>query len=77
MAHLKMVKVGGGASWLSWLGIDFSSSHDLMVHEFKPRTRLSAVSTEPASNPLSPPLSGPPQLTFSLSKINTHFLKNG
>ena len=34
--------------------------HDLTVHEFEPLTGLSAVSAEPASDPLSPSLSAPP-----------------
>ena len=43
-----------------------------MVHEFEPRVRLPAVSTEPTSDPLSPSLSAPPLLTLSLSlsKLN-------
>ena len=57
---------------------DFSSGHDLTVREFKPHMGLSALSTEPTSDPpLSLPL--PPthrlSLSLSLSKINTHFLK--
>ena len=35
---------------------DFSSGHDLTVHEFKPPIGLSAVSVEAASDPLSPSL---------------------
>ena len=40
--------------------------------EFKPRIRLSAVSAEPAFDPLSPNLSAPPplMLSLSLSKIS-------
>ena len=52
---------------------DFSSDRDLMVHEFEPRIRLCAASTEPASDPLSPSLSAPCLLALSLSfclKIN-------
>ena len=48
--------------------LDFGSGRDLEVREFEPRVGLSAVSTEPASDPLSPSLSAPPLL--SLSKIN-------
>ena len=50
----------------------FSSGHDLTVSEFEPPIRLSGVSTEPASDPLSPSLSAPPLLehSLSLSKIN-------
>ena len=49
---------------------DFGSVYDLTVHEFKPHMGLSAVSMEPALNPLSPSLSAPPSL--SLLKINKH-----
>ena len=46
-------------------------------HEFEPRIGLSAVSTKPTSDPLSPSLSAlPPLLSLSsLSKINKHFKK--
>ena len=37
---------------------------------------LTAQSLEPASDSLSPSLSAPPLLVFSLSKVNKHF-KNG
>ena len=37
--------LGGSVSKAS----DFGSAHDLAVHEFKSRIRLSAVRTEPAS----------------------------
>ena len=51
---------------------DFDSGHGLTVCEFVPPIGLSTVSTEPASDPLSPSLLAPPQL--SLSKIiNKHF----
>ena len=47
---------------------DFGSGHNLMVHEFQPRIiGLSAVSTVPASDPLSPSLSASPRLAGSLS----------
>ena len=59
---------------------DFSSGHGLEVPEFEPHSiGFSAVSTEPASGPLSPSLSAPPcsharalslSLSLSLSKIN-------
>ena len=39
---------------------DFSPGRDLMVPGFKPRVALAAVSTEPASDPLSSSLSAPP-----------------
>ena len=65
----------GAPGWLSRLSIHllFSLGDDLMVHEFKPCIGLSAVSTEPTSDPLFPPLSVPPPLAcvqflfFSLS----------
>ena len=48
--------------------LDFSSGHDLLVREFKPHhIRLSAVSIEPASDPLSPSLC-PSPCSFFLSK---------
>ena len=53
----------------------FSSRHDLMVCESEPHMGLSAVSVEPASDPLSPSLSAFP-LTHSLSKINIKKKKN-
>ena len=40
--------------------LDFSSGHDLTVHEFKLCIGLSAVGAEPALAPLSPSLSAPP-----------------
>ena len=64
---------------------DFSSGHDLAVHEFGPHTGLCADSSGPWSllQILCFPLSAPPPLahahahalSFSLSKINKH-LKN-
>ena len=45
--------VGGSVGWAS----DFGSGHNLMVLEFEPRIRLCAVSSQPASDPLSPSLS--------------------
>ena len=50
---------------------DFGSGHDLVVREFEPRVGLAAVSTEPASDLLSPLLSAPPPP----SKMNTCFKK--
>ena len=38
--------------------LDFSSGHDLTVHEFEPH--ICAVSTEPAWDSLSPRLFAPP-----------------
>ena len=51
---------------------DFSSGHDLTVREFEPHIGLTAVSPELAWDPLSSPLSAPPQLAhaLSLTKIN-------
>ena len=57
---------------------DFGSGHGLAVREFEPHVRLSAVSTEPALDPLAPSLSVPPllfSLSLSLSKINKHLKK--
>ena len=51
--------------------VDFSSDHDLMVHEFEPRVRLRADSMEPAWDFLSPSLSAPPCYSLCLSfRIN-------
>ena len=56
--------------WGTWVAqsvkhptLDFSSSRDLTVHEFKPRVRLSTVSTEPALDPLSRSLPFPHSLS--------------
>ena len=55
--------------WHRQLNVDFSSGRDLAVREFKPCIGLFAVSTQPASDPLSPSLPAPlPTLSFSLSK---------
>ena len=54
---------------------EFGSGHDLMVHELQPYIGVSAVSPEPALDPLSPSFSlHLPLLTVSLSpsKINKH-----
>ena len=45
---------------------EFGSGYDLTVHEFKRYVELSAVSTEPASDLLSPSLPAPPQLVLCL-----------
>ena len=52
--------------------LDFGLGHDLTVCEFKPRIRLSALSTELTLDALSPSCSALPMLVFSLSlsKIN-------
>ena len=54
------------------LTLDFSSSHDLMVCEFKPHVGLYADSAEAAGDSVSPSLSDPPPFMLSLpvSKIN-------
>ena len=46
------------------------------VREFESHIGLSAVSTDPASGPLSPSLSDPPLLTCALSLKNKHFKKS-
>ena len=51
--------------------LDFSSGHDLTVHEFEPHIGLSAVSTEPPSDPLSLSLSATSLLMLSLSQKET------
>ena len=59
------MQVLGAPGWLSQLRSDFGSGHDLMVRGLEPHIGLSAVSAEPASDPLSPSLSAPPLLTLS------------
>ena len=66
------------AQLIKRLTLNFSSGHDLTIREFEPHKGLSAVSWEPALDPLSSSLSAPPPLTLALSlslsqKIN---LKN-
>ena len=39
-----------------------------MIHRFEPHVGVSAVSTEPAWDPLSPSLSAPPPLVRALSQ---------
>ena len=63
--------------WGAWLAqsvegptLDFSSGHDLMVHEFKPHIRLCADSVEPAWDSLFPSLPLPLPRPYALSKIN-------
>ena len=48
------------------LTLAFGSGHDLTVHETEPHSGLCAVSVEPAWDSLSPSVSAPPLLTFSL-----------
>ena len=55
-------RLGGSVAFVS----DYSSGHDLMVHGFKPRSRLSAVSTEPALDPVSRSLCPSPTCAHSL-----------
>ena len=66
--------MGGGGTWVAQsvehLTLGFSSGHDLMVREFEPHMGLSAVSTEPALDPLSPFISAPPLLCLSFSLKN-------
>ena len=66
-------------NWGTWVAqsvkvSDFSSGHDLTVCEFESHVGLSAVNSEPTSDPLSPSLSTPSLLSFalciSLSRIN-------
>ena len=56
------------------LTLDFSSGHDITVHEFEPHIGLCADSAEPAWDPLSPSLSASPLL--SLSKIKNKNIEN-
>ena len=51
-------RLGGSVGEVS----DFGSGRDLIAREFEPRIRLSAVSTEPASHPLSSSFSALPLL---------------
>ena len=55
--------LGSSVGWTS----EVDSSHDLPALEFEPHIGLSAISTEPTSDPLSPSLSAPPLLALSLS----------
>ena len=58
--------LGGSVSWTS----NFGSGHDLTVCESETCIRLTAVSMELSTDPLSSSLFAPPLLIFSLSKIN-------
>ena len=66
----------GALGWLSRLGVDFSSGHDLTVCEFGPTlgSELAAQSLEPASDSVSLSLSLCPSpvcvVSLSLSEIN-------
>ena len=59
---------------------NFRTGHDLAVCELEPHIWLSAISIEPALDPLSPSMSAPPllvpSLCLSLSKVINIFLKN-
>ena len=59
----KIEEEKGAPGWLSQLSVH----HDLTAHEFEPHNRLSAVSTEPSSDTLSPSLSLCPSPAHSLS----------
>ena len=62
----------GAPGWRSRLSIDFSSGHDLAVHEFEPRVMLWADGSElePASDSVSPSLSAPPLFMLCLCLKN-------
>ena len=62
----------GMPGWLSRLSVqlDFSSDHDLTVHDLEPRVRLCADSAEPAWDAFSQSLSALPLHALSLSKLN-------
>ena len=56
------------AQLINRLTLDFGSGHDLMIGEFKPLMGLRADRVEPVWDSLSPSISAPPLLTFSLSQ---------
>ena len=56
--------------------LDFSSGHDLVVHEMEPYIGVCADSEEPAWDSLSPSLSSPPLLTLSLPQSKYINIKN-
>ena len=68
------IKCLGQGAWVTQLvkhlTLGFGSGHDLTICEFESHNGLSAVSIEPASDPLSPSLSAPPQLMCMISRIN-------
>ena len=67
--HSSERRLGGSVSWVS----NFSSGHDLAVHESSPASGsvLTAQSLELATDSVSPSLGSPPLvLCLSLSKIN-------
>ena len=60
--------------WVKCLALDFSSAHDLMLHEFKSLIGLCADRAQPAWDSLSPSFSAPLLLSLSLSQ-NKYTLK--
>ena len=56
--------------------VDFVSGHDFMFHEFKPCTGITAVTEEPASDPLSLSLCPSPAYTCSCSLSLSQTFKN-
>ena len=65
----KVLRGAWVAQLVKHLTLDFSSDHDLTVHEFQPHVGLLTDSMEPAWDSLSPALSAPSLLPVSL-KIN-------
>ena len=68
------------AQWVKRLTLDFGSGQEIVVHEIEPQVRLSADSTEPAWDSLSPSLPSPPLLVHARNlsfKINKLFFKKG
>ena len=67
---------GGVSRWLSHLSVHFSSGHDFTIHEFEPRVRLCADSSEPrACLGFCVSLFLSASLSFSLSLKNKHLKK--
>ena len=62
----RKIEASGAPGWLSRLRSDFNSGHDLPVRGFKPHVLLSAVSTQPTPDPLSPSVSAPAPLVLAL-----------
>ena len=58
------------AQLMKRLTLDFSSGHDIMVHEFEPHVRLHADAMEPAWDSLSPYPLLCPSAAHSLSQNN-------
>ena len=55
------------AQLVECLTLDFDPGHDLMVHGVEPHIGLCADSMEPTWDSLSPSVSAPPLMSFSLS----------